>query len=84
MKSGAGTTSQANVEMLVTLPLAEQPPLVICVYQPPPHIRVLWGPQFVIPYLYCLTPEDGKVISLYRDIHDAQIPVSVEVPSQWL
>ena len=48
--------------------LAERPLLLTCGNKPSPHIRVLWGVQYVTPSFARATPEDGKVLAFARDV----------------
>ena len=61
------------------MPLGERPPLMMCIEAPEPHIRVLWGTQFVIPYFAQPTPEYGKVLDFARDIRLGILPDTVVV-----
>ena len=66
------------------MPLRERPPLVVCLENPEPHIRVLWVAQFVTLYFAQPTPEDGKVLSFVRDIRLGLLPDTVAVEPEWL
>ena len=70
---------QSFLDFLAMLPLDDYPPFLVYAECPPPHIRVLWGQQFYIPYFENLTPKDSKIIALLRVIRDEKIPTSVEV-----
>ena len=56
LEEGAHPTPRSRLERLVTLPLGERPPLEVCLKAPEPHIRVLWGAQFVTPYFVLKHP----------------------------
>ena len=56
----------------------------MCVERTDPHIRVLWGVEYVMMYLICPTPEDRKVMSFARDVSQGQLPTTVEVNTEWL
>ena len=51
---------------------------------PEPHIRVLWGAQFVTSSFAQPTPEDGKVLAFSRDIRLGLLPTPVVVKLEWL
>ena len=65
---------QSWMERLATLPLGDRPPLVVFLEAPEPHIRVLWGAQFVTPSFAQPTPEDGKVLAFARDTRLGLLP----------
>ena len=44
------TTPQSRLERIVTLPVGERPTVLVSIDSPEPHIRVLWGNQFITPY----------------------------------
>ena len=54
--------------------LEERPPLLACVEAPELHIRVLWGVEYVMPYLTNATPEDGKVLAFVKELLDRAVP----------
>ena len=51
---------------------------------PEPHIRVLWGVQYVTPSFARATPEDGKVLAFTQDVHLGMLPVIVRVNHDWM
>ena len=57
---------------------------MVYVEAPEPHIRVLWGAQFVTPSFAQPTPEDGKVLAFSRDIRLGLLPTPVVVKLEWL
>ena len=79
LEDGANTTPRSRIERLATFPLGERPPLMVCLEAPEPHIRVLWGAQFVTQSFAKLTPEDGKVLAFMRDISLGLHPDTVVV-----
>ena len=66
LEDGDNTNPQSRLERLVTLPLGDSPPLVVCLETPKPHIRVLWGAQFVTQYFSEPTLEDRKVLAFAK------------------
>ena len=65
---GAHTTPHLRMERPTNFPLGERPLLVVCLEAPEPHIRVIWGAQFVTPSFSQPTPEDGEVLAFAREI----------------
>ena len=57
---------------------------MVCLEAPEPHIRVLWGAQFVNPPFAQPTPEDRKVLSFARDIRIGLLPETVVVKPEWI
>ena len=57
---------------------------MVCLEAPDPHIRVIWGTQFVIPSFAQPTPEDGKVLTFARYICLGLHLATVVVHSEWL
>ena len=84
LEDGALTTPCSQLEILATLPLGDKPPLVVCLEAPEPHIRVLWGAQFVTPSFAQPTPEDRKVLAFDRDICLVLLPETVVAKMEWL
>ena len=68
LEDGTHTTPCLRLERLGSLPLGERPLLVVCLEAPEPHIRVIWGAQFVTPSFSQPTPEDGEVLAFAREI----------------
>ena len=66
------------------MPLTERPLLLICLLTPEPHIRVLWGVHYVIPYFTRATSEDAEVLAFSQDFRLGILPTSVEVKVEWL
>ena len=66
------------------MPLGERPPLVVYLEAPEPHIRMLWGTQFVTLSFAQPTPEDGKGLAFAQYIHLRLLPATVVVQSKWL
>ena len=50
------TYPSSRLERLETLPLDEQPLLLVCMDNPEPHIRILWRVHYVTPYFNHTTP----------------------------
>ena len=72
-------TPHNRLDRIVTLPLGER-----CLDYPEPHIRVLWGTQFVTPPFTRPTSEDRKVLKFARDIQLVQLPASDVIPPEWM
>ena len=51
--------------------------LLVCLEAPEPHIRVLWGAQFVTQSFAQPTLEDGKVLAFSRDIGLDLLPATL-------
>ena len=79
LEDRANTTPQSRLERLATLPLGERLPLVLCLEDPEPHIRVLWGAQSLTPSSAQPSPEDGKFLTFTRDIRLGLLPATVLV-----
>ena len=84
LEERAHTTPRLRLEILATLPLGERPLLVLCLEAPEPHIRVLWGTQFVTPSFVHPTLYDRKVLAFARDIHLGLLPATVVLKLEWL
>ena len=80
--STQGSTAQARLERLATLPLRKCPILVIHIERPTLHIHVQRGQKFVVPSFSHPTPDEGKIVYLSCDIRDVQIHASVDIPDQ--
>ena len=65
------------------MPLGERLPLVLCLKDPKPHIRVLWGAQVLTPYFAQPAPEDGKFLAFARNIRLGLLPATVVVQPEW-
>ena len=65
---------QLRLERLASLTLGDRPPLVVCLESQEPHIRVLWGDQFVTPSFAQLNLDDGKVLAFSGDIRLGLLP----------
>ena len=57
---------------------------MVCLEDPEPHIRMLWGTQFVTPYFAQPTPKDGKVLAFARYIRLGLLPSTMVVQPEWL
>ena len=57
---------------------------MVCLKAPEPHIRVLWGAQFVTLSFAQPTSEDGKVLDFARDIRFGLLLETVVVKPEWL
>ena len=77
-----GTTPRSFLYRIATLPLRERPLLITCVDTPAPHIRVLWGVQYVTPSFAKSTQEDGKVLAFTRDFCLGILPTGSS-PQPW-
>ena len=57
---------------------------MVCFDASEPHIRILWVTQFVTPTFEKPTPEDGKLLSLTRDIQLGLLTAMVVVQPECL
>ena len=71
------TTLKLRLESILTFLVGERLPVLVCLDSQEPHIRVLWGTQFVTPSFVRPTPEGGKVLASARDIWLSQLPSSL-------
>ena len=60
------------------------PTLIVYIETPEPHIQVLWGVQYVMPYLICPTPKDDKLLAFSRYIRFRKLPDTMEIPPKWM
>ena len=58
-----GEYPRSLLDRLATLPLTERPLLLICLSTLEPHIQILWGMHYIIPYFTRATPEYGAVLA---------------------
>ena len=59
---------------------------MVCLESSEPHIRVIWGTQFVTPSFAQPTPKDGNrnILASEREIRLGLLPAMVVVQSEWL
>ena len=74
-----GTSPRSRPGLLANLPLAERPSLVVCVETTYPHIRFLWGVEYMMPSFTQPTPKYGKVLVFTRDMWKGQLPTTVKI-----
>ena len=82
LEERSNTTHGLRLKRLATLPLGERPPLVLCLKDPEPHIRVLWGAQFLTPSFAQSSPENGKFLAFATVVVQPEwiTPSDVAVP----
>ena len=84
LEDGAHTTPHLRMERPTNFPLGERPLLVVCLEAPEPHIRVIWGAQFVTPSIAQPKTEDGNILAFDRDIRLVLLPATVAVKPEWI
>mmetsp|Transcript_55556 Transcript_55556/g.166523 ORF Transcript_55556/g.166523 Transcript_55556/m.166523 type:complete len:146 (-) Transcript_55556:2198-2635(-) len=64
--------------------MAERPMLVVCLEQPKPHLRVLWGLEHVEPSILDPMDVEGAIFQFTKDVHQKRLPPSCQVKCAWL
>ena len=74
-----GTTPHYKINQLATLPPVESPYLVVYIETPYPHIRILWGLEYVMTSCMHPTPKDCKVPTFSMAVKQGHLHTTIEV-----
>uniref|UniRef100_A0A6U6DM87 Uncharacterized protein n=1 Tax=Odontella aurita TaxID=265563 RepID=A0A6U6DM87_9STRA len=77
-------TTTARLRAIASMVMAERPVMVVCLAQPKPHLRVLWGLQHIEPRVLEPTDVERAVLAFVKDVNQKRLPPSCQGEGDWL